>query len=70
MNTKTTKLKIRCLLCGWELEMELPAIQAGEIQFYEVPDKYCAECHTLLDQVIDGVAEKEDEVDGNRRKNK
>ncbi len=63
MNTKTINLKIRCLLCGWEVDVEVPSISFGKPQVYEVPDRYCAECHTLLEQVIDGVAEKEDELD-------
>jgi len=59
MSTKTTKLKMQCFLCGWELEMEIPAIQMGEIQFFEVPDRYCAKCKMILHQIINRVAEKE-----------
>ena len=59
MSVKTTKLKIRCLICNWSVDVELSAISIGGPQVFEVPDKYCAKCHTLLDQVIDGVAEKE-----------
>ncbi|UCF13024.1 MAG: hypothetical protein JSW06_01895 [Thermoplasmatales archaeon] len=63
MKIKTTNLKLRCLLCGWELNVELTATLMGDNQVYELPDRYCAECHTLLDQVMDGVAEKEDGQD-------
>jgi len=50
---------MQCFLCGWELEMEIPAIQMGEIQFFEVPDRYCAKCKMILHQIINRVAEKE-----------
>ena len=59
MIIKTTNLKMQCLLCGWSRDMELSAILIGDAQVYEVPDRYCANCYTLLEQIIDRVAEKE-----------
>jgi len=53
------KIKMKCLVCEAEGVVDVSSIKYGELEVVPVPDCYCARCKILVDQIIDGVAEKE-----------
>lgn len=48
---KPLKVTSKCLLCDFEIVWEPEKNEAG---FYQIPDGYCPNDYTILDQIIDG----------------
>jgi len=53
------KVRMKCLVCGVTGVIDIPPIKCGELEVVPVPDCYCKKCKILVDQIVDGVAEKE-----------
>lgn len=54
------KVQMRCLVCQAEAVIDIPIQKHGELEIVPVPDCYCARCKILVEQIIDGVAEKDE----------
>lgn len=51
---RTVTIKLKCPLCNAQAEIKVP-IQSRENLFYiEIPERHCAKCFLILDQIIDG----------------
>ena len=55
------KVRMRCLVCQAEAVIDIPPIKYGELEVVPVPDCYCVRCKVLVEQIVDGVAEKDEE---------
>ena len=53
------KIRMKCLVCEAEAIVNIPPIKYGKLEVVPVPDCYCVRCKVLVNQTIDGVAEKE-----------
>ena len=61
----TTTIKLKCLICGTQVEMKVPVKSFGQLFYVEVPPRYCGVCFAELEQVVDGreKEEKEEKTD-------
>ena len=53
------KIRMKCQVCQAEGSYNVDPIKYGELNVIIVPDCYCARCKVLVEQIIDGVAEKD-----------
>jgi len=53
------KIRMKCLVCEAEGAVDVFPIKYGKLEVVPVPDCYCARCKVLVEQIIDGAAEKD-----------